>query len=331
VHEAEFSSVDLSASYSNQVLVLDSLTAMQGTNDLTGTATVDLRQSSAYIDIVTSMPPLTLQNAIVPQLGVFGTNLNTSGRTSITAKGVIDWDQMQTTDFTAEVAAETIELPMMHLTDCTGTVTGEGPLLALNDSKFTLFEGKGDGGFSLEIGPQTEGLPFSVDLNLDQLNLLQIVQLMTTNTDVEVSGKLGGAIRLKGDLKQDFFESAQGDISLAITDSQLAQLPFLDGFTKTVRKVVPSFNVFFFSGFSADYKLGEGVIKTDNTYLEGDVISAKARGQYSTKEGFDAIIQIQTFDSGHVSQVVRLATDPLLKLVEIKLTGTLKEPSWKLK
>jgi hypothetical protein len=222
-------------------------------------------------------------------------------------------------------------LLMMDLTDFTGTVTGEGPLLALNDSKFTLFEGKGDGDFSIGIGPQTEGLPFSVDLNLDQLNVQQIVQLTTTNTDIEVSGKLGGSIRLKGDLKQDFFESAHGDVSLAITDSQLAQLPFLDGFTKTVRKVVPSFNVFLFTGFSADYQLGEGVIKSDNAYLEGDVISAKARGQYSIKDGFDAIIQIQTFNSGPVSQVVRFATDPLLKLGEIKLTGTLKEPSWKLK
>jgi hypothetical protein len=313
------------------VLVLDSLAAMQGTNDLTGTATVDLRQSSAYIDIITSIPPLTLQNAIVPQLGVFGTNLNTSGRTSITAKGVIDWDQMQATDFTAEVAAEKIELPMMYLTDFSGTVTGEGPLLALKDSKFTLFEGKGDGDFSIEIDPQTQELPFSVYLNLDQLNVQQIVQLSTTNTDIKVSGKLGGSIRLQGDLKQDFFESVHGDVSLAITDSQLAQLPFLDGFTKTVRKVIPSFNVFFFTGFSADFQLGEGVIKSDNAYLEGDVISAKSRGQYSIKDGFDAIIQIQTFSSRPISKVVRYATDPLLKLVEIKLTGTMKEPSWKLK
>ena len=62
-----------------------------------------------------------------------------------------------------------------------------------------------------------------------------------------------------------------------------------------------------------------------------ELISAKARGLYSQKDGFDAYIQVQTFSDRTISQLVRVVTDPILKLFEIKLEGTLSDPVWKFK
>ena len=147
----------------------------------------------------------------------------------------------------------------------------------------------------------------------------------------DFSGLFAGTVSLQADLKQDFFAFANGKSSLAITEGQLADLPFFDGFNKLIRKLLPSFNVFSFTGFSGDFVLGDGIIKTENAALVGELISAKAHGLYSSKDGFDAYIQVQTFSDRTISQLVRVVTDPILKLFEIKLEGTLSDPVWKFK
>ena len=144
----------------------------------------------------------------------------------------------------------------------------------------------------------------------------------------QVSGLMDGTISLNADLKQDFFESANGLVSLALTKGQLADLPFFEGFSRLMRKLFPAFNTFSIHSYTGSVKLIDGVFHSEDSYFEGELLSAKARGIYSRKDGFDARVQVQTLSSRPLSQIVLIVTDPLLQIFEIKLKGPLDNPSW---
>jgi hypothetical protein len=139
---------------------------------------------------------------------------------------------------------------------------------------------------------------------------------------------IDGTISLKADLRQDFFESANGLISLKLTKGQLADLPFFHGFSMLMRKLFPSFNTFSIHSYSGSFKLTDGVFQSENSYFGGELLSAKARGIYSKKEGFNATLQVQTLSSRPLSRIIRVVTDPLFQIFEIKLKGSLSNPTW---
>ena len=74
------------------------------------------------------------------------------------------------------------------------------------------------------------------------------------------------------------------------------------------------------------------MITSDDAYFGGDVISAKGWGRYTYGEGFDAYIQAQVLSEGQIlKKMVQALTNPIMKLLEIRLEGTLENPSWRVK
>ncbi len=118
---------------------------------------------------------------------------------------------------------------------------------------------------------------------------------------------------------------------MEVVDGQLADLPLFTGFSRLIRRVFPSFKIFSITRLTGNFTIENGVVSSENAIFEGNVVSAKGRGNYTPSSGFDANVHVRTLGEGKISSVVRVITDHLLKLFEMKLTGTLTDPSWKLK
>ena len=82
------------------------------------------------------------------------------------------------------------------------------------------------------------------------------------------------------------------------------------------------------SDLSGSFEIREGVFYSENAYFDGNILSAKGQGSYSVESGFDAYIQAQVFSENRFSKVLRFITDPFFKLFELKLEGSLADPSW---
>ena len=63
--------------------------------------------------------------------------------------------------------------------------------------------------------------------------------------------------------------------------------------------------------------------------LEGDVLSAHARGEYRLEDDLDFTVQVQMLRAGAVAQLLRTATFPLTKLLAFYIGGTLDRPNWR--
>ena len=82
---------------------------------------------------------------------------------------------------------------------------------------------------------------------------------------------------------------------------------------------------------SCDYVITNGVIKTDNIYIEGSVFSIKMYGKFdTTKDALDFVARVQFTKSDSVAgKILHPLAWPFTKLLlEFRLNGTSAEPTW---
>jgi hypothetical protein len=324
------SSMNGVASYSGGVLRLDPMVIMEGSRYLKGSASLDFYSNLAEFDAETTMNPGLIEDMILPQADLFDGSLHVDGEVYIDGSGRVDWASMQSTDFAVEVSAERFALPVAASGDFKALVTCNGTDLAVSDAKFSLYGGEAEASLSVRVDPSAGSMPYDLEISARDSDLARCMQFLQKGKESEVAGTFRGSASIQADLATNFFSSANGTARLKIRKGQLADLPLMRGFSRLMRKVLPGFSIFTITSLSGDYTITEGVVSSENTHFGGDIISASARGKYSSAEGFDAYVQAELLSSSGLTKVVRVLTDPLMKFLEIKLEGSFEDPSWRL-
>lgn len=328
LHEATLSSLNTLAYYEKGVLTLDPLTASQDGNVLKGMASIDFRDSTAFFDATSSIHPDVIEDAIYPGFNLFGNSIRTGGQAEINAVGTLDWERMQATDFSAAVQVDVLEIPFAQMKTFKGEVTGKGPLISVSNTAFDLFGGKGSGAFSIALDPSTNSMPYAMDIHVAESNFDSFLKHINPNIEGNFGGLLSGDLTFDADMIVGFDPTANGFGNVSIQEGQLADLPFFKGFSRLIRKMMPSFNIFSITSLKGTFHIIGGVIHSDDAYFEGDVISANGKGNYSQQEGFDAVVSAQIMSNNPVSKVIQVITNPIFKLFELNLKGSISDPSW---
>jgi len=324
------SSLNTSAEYQHKVLRLDPLAATQDGKFAKGSVAIDFGKSSAQFDLLTTIHPADFEDILCPRLGLFGEKLSSTGEVRIDAQGSFDWGSMDSTDFIANIKAEKFVLPVASTDGFTAEVKGHGKQIAVTDARFGLYGGEGTGAFSIEWDPLRKQLPCSFETDIAHVNLKEFRQFLAKGKPVKVSGTMTGRLAMTTDLSTNILAVANGEGFVRVDDGQLTDLPLFNGFSRLVRKIIPGFSVFSITNLRGTYRISDGNISSGDAYFEGDVISAKGKGKYHYQDGFDAKLQVQIFRESKFSKVVRAITDPLMRLLKIRLEGPLSDPSWKL-
>ena len=327
--DVEFSSINVTQTYRNGKLGLDPVAVVQGAEFAKGSVDVNFRGDTVSFDVESSLQLVVVENIISPKLNLFGEKIKTQGETRLSARGMVDWGSMMLTDFSAKVSTDTLEIPMGIANDFHAEVIGKGPLLSVLDAQFLFYGGLGNGSFQIELDPAKNTIPYAFDADCQNANFKKFINFYRP-VETQVSGALSGKIYIQADMATNFFSTATGTASIRVNDGQLADLPFFSGFTKLMRKMIPSFSAFSITSLSGDFTISKGEVSSEKVDLAGDIISASGRGSYHPDSGFDAKIQAHILRGNGLSKVLRTVTDPLMKLFEMKVTGPFSNPSWRL-
>lgn len=330
VHDVPFTSVSTSVAYKAGVLTLDPVVAKREDDFFRGFVSLDFTKDLASFDAVSSVSAEAMEDVIYPQANLFGNKVKFTGETKVTARGCVDWRHMQATDFEAQVTAGQGVLPVGLIDNLTATVTGKGPDIRIHDATFSVYDGQGSGNLSIRLDPHGEGIPYTLDIALSNVGFRRCIQFFRPGEDLAISGSLSADAHFESDFSRSFFDVTNGRAKVDVKDGQLADLPLFRGFSRLMRKIIPSFNVFSINSLSGDLEIKDGVFYSENAYFDGDLLSAKGQGSYSVYTGLDAYVQAQVFSASRVSKVLRVLTDPFFKLLEFKLEGPLADPSWHL-
>jgi hypothetical protein len=330
VHDVLFTSVNTSVAYKAGVLTLDRVFAQQDKDYASGSVVLDFTNELATFDAESGISPEAMEDVIYPGANLFGNKITFSGKTKVTARGCVDWRHMRATDFEARVEAEHARLPVGLIDNLTATVTGGETEIRVREAAFSVYGGQGTGELSMLLDPHGQGIPYILDVALSNVGFRRCLQFFHPDDELAIAGNLSAEAHIESDFSKNFFEVTNGQGKVDVKDGQLADLPLFRGFSRLMRKIIPSFSIFSINSLSGDFEIRDGVICSENAYFDGDLLSAKGQGCYSASSGYDAYVQAQVFSENPLSKVLRVITDPFFKLLVFRLEGPVSDPSWHL-
>ena len=128
------------------------------------------------------------------------------------------------------------------------------------------------------------------------------------------------------------YEVLNGHGHLSVRDGRLMRLKGMKGLVELLADRVPGVSWFTDSTQgSCDYVIENGVLKTDNAYIEGTVFSIKMYGQFDTvRDDLDFTVRVQfTKKDSIVGKILHPLTWPFTKLLlEFRLKGSAGRPEW---
>lgn len=154
--------------------------------------------------------------------------------------------------------------------------------------------------------------------------------------DLDLEGKKGvvnSEIEISGPLATNVVEGLNGRGKMRITDGHLLQMNLFSGLTKLLADHVPGVDYIVNQSFaSADFTISNGVVRTENLFIEGGLVSLKGWGAYDIPEDqLDITIRAQFLkNESFLGSIVHPVTWPFTKLLlEFKASGSLYDPKWK--
>jgi hypothetical protein len=137
---------------------------------------------------------------------------------------------------------------------------------------------------------------------------------------------------LAGPLNSSCATNLNGKGRIEIKDGYLSQLKLFAGLTEFLSEKVPGVAfVVNQSGVSADFTIEDGVVKSDNIFVEGAVFSISGKGAYNMATGdVAAVLRVQFFKKeSFLSSLINPVTWAFSKLfMEVKLGGKISDPEW---
>lgn len=129
------------------------------------------------------------------------------------------------------------------------------------------------------------------------------------------------------------YEVLNGKGHVVIKNGQLMRMRGFRGLLDAMPSMVPAVSWFSDSTqASCDYVIENGVVKSDNVYIEGSLFSIKMYGRFdAVRNDLDFTVRVQfTKRDSFMGKVLHPLTWPFTKLLlEFQLTGTPEHPQWR--
>ena len=161
---------------------------------------------------------------------------------------------------------------------------------------------------------------FTVDL--DQVNFRPLTEDLFGYKKVE--GKLTGKAWAAGVTGKA--EAWVGAGELKIEDGELWRIPIFGDLSKVLGTIIPGFGSPKARYAEAKFVIHDAYAELDDIKIDSLVVTLTSKGKYYFDERLDFIVQ------GHLLRklfFIGWFLDPLTKIAELKLTGTLKKWEWK--
>jgi hypothetical protein len=170
---------------------------------------------------------------------------------------------------------------------------------------------------------------YEADISATGAQLAGLLSASIAKPVEELRGTLAGAAKIGGYIGKDTGPLAAGSGQVNIRGGLLFQTKLFSGLSAILSKIIPEFTLFAQTDASGNFTIRNSRLSSRNIQLQGTVFSVKATGDYSFGGNLDYRVEVQLLRGGAVAALVRLATLPITRLLEFRLTGTFEEPRWR--
>ena len=148
----------------------------------------------------------------------------------------------------------------------------------------------------------------------------------------ERKGDVSIDLDISGDFSTNIWQTVNGKGKIEVTNGHLARMKLFAGLTESLAERVPGVSFLVDqTQASADVVFKNGVLTTENLYIDGGMISIKGWGSYDiSQDDLDFVIRAQfTREESIAGKIVHYLTLPFTKLLlEFKVSGPIDNPKW---
>ncbi|MBQ5530525.1 MAG: hypothetical protein IIT98_00755 [Kiritimatiellae bacterium] len=148
----------------------------------------------------------------------------------------------------------------------------------------------------------------------------------------ERKGRVDGWLEVSGTAGTNVWRTLRGKGSVSVTEGRLARAKLFVGLTDILADKVAGISFLVNqTDASADFTIENGVVSSDNVYLQGGLVSVKGWGTYDLAEDrLDFTVRVQLLKKDSVAgMILQPVTWPFTKfLFEFRLTGPAADPEW---
>ncbi len=254
------------------------------------------------------------------------------GPSFIAGDGMIGIGNHDRDDFRFSFIGENFSFEPFTATRCRVDGYAKGREYHATNAVAEFCGGSVSGGLEFELPQEDDGaVSYKIELHLQQADFSEMLGQLQVERAAEVSGIVGGSIRVAGMFNEDALREAQGEGTVRIRRGHIFRLPIFGGLSEVMSRIVPGLDfVLRQSDADADYHVSDGYLVTRKATAQGDVFSLEGSGRYDmVNDQLDYSVQVKLMkEHTLVARILRTLTYPISKLLEFRLRGSLSEPHW---
>lgn len=312
---------------SNQVLRIDPLYVRREEGELHGWYEHDFDRSFLDMDVHSEVNPRALGRiaggAVERILSLF----RFEGPVSVDIAGRVDYGAHQVTDYRAVGKAERVGWQWITADRYSMEWIALGDEIVMNDVQLDAFGGEVTGSVTLrEVGSDT--VAFSVAGMVSDVEFARLLSAAREDDGSWQGGRLSGHFALSGWAEEDWRNSLSGGGRVRIRDGQVFQIPVLGGLSDILKRIDPRLGFAVQTDARAVFEVADRRMHIEDIRVEGNLLSLRGRGEYHLDGDLDFSVQVQPLRRGWLVDAVRVVTYPVSRLLQLRLRGTLSNPSW---
>jgi hypothetical protein len=327
----QFQSVGLNVSMEDGMVRITDLNAMRGTQALEGELSFPMSLREVTMNVMSTFPPQDLAPFFGKRIEQMIQPIQFEGSNWMQLEGTVDLSSDNQHDLKGKFVFNQLIWEWVKFNHISSSFELEKEALSFPDIEGRLVEGELNGQLFL-TQLMSDDTAFRLNLGVKQMDMLKTITAATDTEDTPYTGKLGLNLELAGSLEstpeQMWYESLSGKGDVEIKEGTLFRVPLLLGLSGILNKVVGGFGYASQTDFTAKFNIKDGVLKSDDLFLKGNVLSVSGDGGYEFGGKLEANMRVQLFSSGILSDALKVLLWPIRKLIEVQLTGTLDQPDW---
>ncbi len=252
----------------------------------------------------------------------------------VSAKGVLALDSTSTATnaLTGHVAFSKGSLFNLHVSGMTSGLSINGYTARFDNVAGSTSSGgklSGDIEFFFPAYAATSTV-FTTHMSVSNTDLSDLSRAL--NVTNARAGLVSGKLTLNGSASSRTLASLSGEGNVRISDGLLNRMRLFAGLTDYFARNIPGVAALVNqSSGSMDFVIRDGILRTDNMLLEGDIFSIQGKGSCNLDtSALDFVVRANIFkQKSVVGRITRLITLPFTRLLlEFKLFGTFDNPEW---
>ncbi len=313
----------------NEVMHITGATLIRPEGIARGDAHMAFSNQLLRLDVDSTLDPRDTTRMLGPVVAQFMEPFQLNGPTRLQVEGILDYCNFSLNQLNVHVEALRFGYDRWEADTAEFDLTMMGRRLRFTHATATAYGGQFSG--TAQLYPVADDSNWRYDVNFSATNasLAELLSASFAKPAGELRGTLDATARMGGYIGKGTGPTAVGSGHIDVRGGLLFQTKLFSGFSAMLSKIIPDFTLFAQTDASGDYTIRNSRLNSQDIQLQGTVFGVKASGDYHFDGDLDYRVEVQLLRGGPVAALLRLATLPVTRLLEFRLTGTFEDPNWR--